>query len=106
MGVEFSCPTLMLLLVVALPAPWNGADSEAVPGAGGADRHGGATPAAASLRVSRRLRGVFIEQPPGWGALMVVAPPSPCKGLGAVRVPPPARLLQISAAVRPTGAGG
>src|SRR3979409_2499322 len=88
MGVEFSCPTLMLLLVVALPAPWDGADSAAVAGDGSADSNGAATPAAASLRVSRRLRGVFIEQPPGWGALVVVAPPSPHKGLGAVRVPP------------------
>src|SRR5882762_3759626 len=100
MGVEFSCPTLILLLVAALPAPWNGADSAAVAVDGSADSNGAATPAAASLRVSRRLRGVFIEQPPGWGALMVVAPPSPSKGLGAVRVPPPARLLRISVAVR------
>src|SRR2546427_753644 len=94
MGVEFSCPTLILLLVVALPAPWTGADSAAVAVDGSADSNGAATPAAASLRVSRRLRGVFIEQPPGLGALMVVAPPSPEKGLGAVRVPlgcPPSR---------------
>src|SRR5882762_7737207 len=99
MGVEFSCPTLILLLVAALPAPWNGADSAAVAVDGSADSNGAATPAAASLRVSRRLRGVFIEQPPGWGVLMVVAPPSPHKGLGALRVPPPS--LRISAAFRP-----
>src|SRR6267142_4219130 len=65
MGVEFSCPTLILLLVAALPAPWNGSDSAAVAVDGSADSNGAATPAAASLRVSRRLRGVFIEQPPG-----------------------------------------
>src|SRR5713101_1514164 len=65
MGVEFSCPTLILLPVAALPAPWNGSDSAAAALDGRADSNGAATPAAASLRVSRRLRGVFIEQPPG-----------------------------------------
>src|SRR5882672_607463 len=67
MGVEFSCPTLILLLTASVPPRWNREDSAAAAVGGSAESSGAATPAAASLRVSRRLKGLFIEQSPGWG---------------------------------------
>src|SRR5260370_12491792 len=62
MGVEFSCPTLILLPMPALPVPWNVEGPAAVTGS--AESNGAATPAAASLSVSRRVKGLFIEHSP------------------------------------------
>src|SRR5882724_4570214 len=106
MGVEFSCPTLILLLVAALPAPWNGSDSAAAAVDGSADSNGAATPAAASLRVSRRLRGVFIEQPPGQERWSWMQRRPSSRVLGLSGFPPAAPLGWISAAALPTGAWG
>src|SRR2546427_519652 len=88
MGVEFSCPTLILLLAPSVPVRWNREDSAAVAVDGSADSKGAPTPAAASLRVSRRLKGLFTEQPPGFGSLRVVAPHLPQGSWGCQGSPP------------------
>src|SRR5216683_1444820 len=64
MAVEFSCPTLILLPMPALPVPWNVEGSAPAAVTGSAESNGAATPAAASLSVSRRVKGVFIEHSP------------------------------------------
>src|SRR5260370_40450790 len=64
MGVEFSCPTLIRLPMPALPVPWNVEGWAAAAVTGSAESNGAARPAAASLSVSRRVKGGFIEHSP------------------------------------------
>src|SRR5260370_5621451 len=64
MGVEFSCPTLILLPMPAVPVPGHVEGSAAAAVTGSAESNGAATPAAASLSVSRRVKGGFIRHSP------------------------------------------